>query len=352
MAEFATVGYGPQFHRLLLRVAGYAPDETVAQARLALAEGRVAEVAEAVAGIADTAGLGLDNEDFVLLTATAPEAAGRLSSTGAGTWPQPPGDFLPLPDDGRVFPTGALPPVLDLTDAPYGLVSALTDDADRAAIEAMDRVPGAVALWRAWRTGAPGRIYLLTADVDAAALPVVTAQVQLELIRAGLEHPRVETTAPDDELPPEQYRARAAAALLWTAGEAVPLELARVFDGVDPQTGPWFAADRPEVPEADRERFAAYLDAGHAVLMTTQRLDDVLDPARGPVVPMSYRSDGVWIWPDTVTYYLRAHGLAADPELLAHITARGFAAPRVGPVAEHRALAALFRPVEEAGAAR
>jgi hypothetical protein len=50
---------------------------------------------------------------------------------------------------------------------------------------------------------------------------------------------------------------------------------------------------------------------------------DVLNPEAGQVVPTSFRSDGEWIWTDTVTYYLEEHGLAADEELAAHIEARG-----------------------------
>ncbi|WP_346264273.1 hypothetical protein [Saccharopolyspora spinosa] len=36
------------------------------------------------------------------------------------------------------------------------------------------------------------------------------------------------------------------------------------------------------------------------------------------VVPVSFRSDGVWIWLDIVCYYLEQHGLASEEQLLAH----------------------------------
>lgn len=35
-----------------------------------------------------------------------------------------------------------------------------------------------------------------------------------------------------------------------------------------------------------------------------------------------FRTDGEWIWTDTVEYYLSRHGLAPDAQLTAHIEAR------------------------------
>ncbi|GAA3050143.1 MULTISPECIES: hypothetical protein [unclassified Kitasatospora] len=96
--------------------------------------------------------------------------------------------------------------------------------------------------------------------------------------------------------------------------------LAAVFDAVDPVTGPGFAPDRPRLAAgADREAVARYLRAGATVLLTPMLMDDVVDPGRRGVVPMGFRTDGRWIWTDTVTYYLEEYGLAPDPELLAHV---------------------------------
>lgn len=352
MAEFRRAAHGPQFHHLLLRVAGYAPDDAIADARHALAEGRVDDVARAVGTIAAGPGPALTDEEFALLMAAAPESVTDLTTTGtdAGTWPEPAFEFQPVPPDGDVFAPGGAPPMLDLTDAPFEFVDAVTDDADLAAIEAMSRVPGPVALWRAWRFGGSpaARVFLLEADVSADDLPAVTALLQQELAEAGVAHPLAEVYAPGDELPPYQLRARGAGALLWKATDVAPVAVARVFDGVDPNTGPWFAAEHPRLTGDELERVAGFLDAGLAVLVTTQRMDDVLQPGQGQVVPMSYRTDGQWIWTDSVTYYLRKYGLAPDPELLAHMRGRRFQAGAVDAVAEHRALSSLFRPAQAA----
>ncbi|NBE80110.1 hypothetical protein [Micromonospora rubida] len=351
MPEFRRADYGPEFHRLLLRVAGHAPDDTIAEARHALAQGRVADVARAVGAIASAAGLALTGEEHALLAAAAPESVGELPGTQPGEWPPPSFSFTPALVDEAMFAPEAAPPLLDLTDSPTEFFDAVTDEIDHAAIGAMSRVPGATALWRAWRLGDPdgeagpvAQVFVLATDVPTDDLPVVTALLQEELAQAGAAETLVEAYAPGDELPAYQAQARGAAALLWTAADAYPIAVARVFDGVDPATGPWFAPDHPRLDGADRERMVSFLESGRPVLTTTQRMGDIVEPERGAVVPLSYRTDGVWVWTDTVTYYLRAHGLAPDGDLLDHARGIDFRPALVDEVAEHRVLAALFRP--------
>lgn len=100
--------------------------------------------------------------------------------------------------------------------------------------------------------------------------------------------------------------------------------LARVFDTVHPVDGPAFAPDHPRVEDGDERRaLAVYLREGEPVVMTTGLMADVLDPERGGVVPMNFRTDGTWIWTDTVTFYLEEYHLAPEPDLLAHLRAAG-----------------------------
>jgi len=125
--------------------------------------------------------------------------------------------------------------------------------------------------------------------------------------------------------------------------------LAAVFDSVDPATGPGFAPGRPRLQEDDeREAVARYLRAGAPVLLTTMLMDDVVDAGRRAVVPMGFRTDGRWIWTDTVTYYLQEYGLAPDPDLLAHVRAQGdgpWAEP--SPETVEQAVAFVLAPQEE-----
>ncbi|XVV16079.1 hypothetical protein ACQP2X_17515 [Actinoplanes sp. CA-131856] len=285
-----------ELHHALARLAGLLPDADLARARLALIDG-------------------------------------QLEEAPAATLPQAQYTFTPSLTEGPVFGTPGAP-MLDLTGPGADL-----DLADEAAVRAVAEVRGAVALWRSWRlplVGAehagPARVFVLAVDGDLAA---ATAALTREAGDSGVT---VEAYRPDEEPAPYARSARSSGALLWTAFETVPVRLARVYDndnGFDP------AHER--LAGDDRERVLAWLDAGTTVLATTARTTDVMEPGRGEVVPIDYRSDGRWIWTDTTTYYLREYGLAPEPELLAHVRAAGDGLPSTDTVSEHRALAALLK---------
>jgi hypothetical protein len=119
-----------------------------------------------------------------------------------------------------------------------------------------------------------------------------------------------------------------------------------LFDEVDPETGLRFHPDHPIVNDEELPRLVEYLRRGEPLLLTTARLNDVVDPSRGNGVPMSFRTDGTWFWSDATTYYLEVHGLLSDPELAAHMRSAG-RVPPVDDVARHRAMAVLAQPTDE-----
>jgi hypothetical protein len=120
-----------------------------------------------------------------------------------------------------------------------------------------------------------------------------------------------------------------------------PFKVARVFDFARPGTGPGFHPGHRMVTDpAERDRVLQYLHSGTLALHTTARARDVLDPDAGQVVPTSFRTDGEWIWTDTVAYYLERHGLAPENELAAHIEARWQAGDAGAETDDETALAA------------
>ncbi len=74
----------------------------------------------------------------------------------------------------------------------------------------------------------------------------------------------------------------------------------------------------------ERARVAGFLAAGAVLMFTTATEVDRLEPARGRVVGLTVRTDGEWAWSDALTYYVSTHGLAPEPDLYAHIRARGY----------------------------
>ena len=185
----------------------------------------------------------------------------------------------------------------------------------------------------------PAPVYVLEANGPQA---VTAANVMRALTAAGISAPLVEVYRSGDKLPPYSAAARGSGALLWADRDAEPLRIARVFDEVD-DDGARFAPGRRAALRRGTRPTAAFLDAGTPVLATTARGLDAVRPELGQVVPMTYRTDGHWLWPESVAYYLQVHGLAPEPEFLAHIRSHGALLPVTDPADEHRALALLFQ---------
>ncbi|MCR3736736.1 Protein of unknown function (DUF4237) [Prauserella salsuginis] len=102
--------------------------------------------------------------------------------------------------------------------------------------------------------------------------------------------------------------------------------MARIFDGAGPN-GP--VITRPELDPDERDRVLAYLDGAPTVGPARGYDVDRLDPDQSAEVPIAFHSDGSWIWPAAVPYYLRTHGVAPEADLLQHIRAAGFTVPEV-----------------------
>lgn len=314
-------------HDLLRRLAGGVPDEVLAGARDDVADGRFGEVVRRLAATGVPLPLTESDHDFLVALGGTAEGGGPVTidrtdpDTGV-RW-----RFAEAPGDDHE-PGPATPG--------EALADALADE------------PAARGLWRAWRTPAGDEppspacpVYVVEVD-DPTAVPALTGRLQRLLRAAGEDVPRVEVVAVRGEVPAYQRAAWARGRLLWAAAQTREIAVARVFDAVDPVTGPSFAPDHPLITDPDeRDRILGYLRQGTALLVTMGVLDDVVDPARGAVVPMNYRTDGTWIWTDTVTYYLQTHRLAPDPELLDHIRAADGPPEPLDAVSLHRAITAL-----------
>lgn len=333
-----------RFHQLLLRTAGQLPDDLVSAARQWIVSDRIIDAAEAIAFAAALDGVPLAEGDITLL-AELLTAAGR--PTGAI-------DEISVRADlssarGFTF-TAEAPQEVGWSTRVTGRGDALAEAAAAAVAGT-----GALGLWRAWRAvdnpeawldeAAATAVWLveMRPNTPEGELPVVTARIQDRLITAGSEHPQVEVYTSGTLLPSYQLIAHAGGGLLWAATPEFEVLIARVFDKVDPVNGPAFDPDHPclDSGNEERQRVLDYLTKGVPLLVTTALVNDVIEPDRGPAVPMTFRTDGRWIWTDAVTYYLVTHGIAPDAELLAHIRENEYQMPLVDGVAEWRAMRAL-----------
>jgi hypothetical protein len=176
--------------------------------------------------------------------------------------------------------------------------------------------------------GRAHRVYIVQVP-DGAVAPTLTGELQDAL--AGHGDAGVEVIGLDAVPPPYLAAALEGAVLVWDAqddepasgNDEPPFKIARVFDFARPDTGPGFDPGHRVVTDSgERDQMLRYLTSGTTVLHTTARTRDVISPEAGQIVPSSFRTDGEWIWTDTVAYYLEQHGLAPDEELAAHIDAR------------------------------
>ncbi|WP_034263422.1 hypothetical protein [Actinospica robiniae] len=83
------------------------------------------------------------------------------------------------------------------------------------------------------------------------------------------------------------------------------------------------------IPAEEIVRVAAYLRSAPALLTTVARGKDRLFRDRQDPVPLGFRTDGVWIWPEDVAYHLEQDQACPDPPLLKHIREQDFTVPEV-----------------------
>jgi hypothetical protein len=329
-------------HDLLLRLAGRVPGGVLRRARERLAGIDLAPLAEELTDAVLAAGEVLTHAEVATLAALL-ETCGLDPTVLAGApmhWAGAPTPYL--------FSRSGPP------DAPGGpalvrFLSAAAGDgpvrSEGGGLNDYDKVTvlGLRGVWLSWRSqpgspDAPTPVYVAEVEWDAAI--AVTAVLQRVLVAAGEEDPQVEAYEYDGEPPLGQQLARLHGTLLWAREPAQELRTARLFDHLDLERGPSFAADHPVMAEAsEAQKVLDYLYNGAPLPINTLEQDDAVNRQRS-CVPTIVRTDGSWIWTDSTAYYLQEYGLEPDAELLAHIRANNYEWPEVDGVALHRALAA------------
>ncbi len=300
-------------HEVLLAVAGRAPDDLLTVCREWVAADRTLDVARAVTFAALTYRVPLMEPHVIVL-------ADVLASGGVDP------SVLRQAD---VATADTPPPFLFSTDpepALEGDEAEARDARGAAATAAAAEIPHARGLWRAVRVPSDGSPWPLGRDVHVLEVgpegdrSSAAAALSRALTDAGENLPQVECYATGERGTSYLQLARAGGSLLWAHSPDREIAVAVVFDHVDDDGVPSFEDDHPVIEDQEeRDRVVSYLDGGEILMTTTSLGNDYRDPERGEVVPMTFRTDGTWIWTDALTYYVREHGLRPQEELMDHV---------------------------------
>ena len=77
----------------------------------------------------------------------------------------------------------------------------------------------------------------------------------------------------------------------------------------------------------DLARIAAYLDGAPTLAATGSLVDDVLVAGRPGVAPLEIATDGVWVWPRDLGYYVRVHAVSLPEAFVRHMRDRQWTPP-------------------------
>ncbi|MET8757616.1 SseB family protein [Lentzea sp. NPDC004782] len=123
------------------------------------------------------------------------------------------------------------------------------------------------------------------------------------------------------------------------------LELARAFDVIEDGKGVWY---RPMIGAGEQVPLLRYLENAPVVLSSRGSAKDLFAGGDEEVVPLAYQTDGRWVWPAGVAYYLRRHEIPPPMALVDHIRQQRYELPVVPEIAKARAAAlAMGRPFSE-----
>lgn len=98
--------------------------------------------------------------------------------------------------------------------------------------------------------------------------------------------------------------------------------------------GPSLRASLAPEPHRDEERIVSYLEHGTHLAVTGSLATDVLRDDSKPIVALGTLTDGVWIWPSDLPYYVATYHARVPDELIARAASLGWVPPQL----DHKAL--------------
>jgi hypothetical protein len=76
-----------------------------------------------------------------------------------------------------------------------------------------------------------------------------------------------------------------------------------------------------------KERIVGYLEAGCGVVMAPTMVGDALEPSREAVAGLGLLTDGEWIWPAELEYYVEEYDVGLPRDFIDHMAANEWTVP-------------------------
>lgn len=91
--------------------------------------------------------------------------------------------------------------------------------------------------------------------------------------------------------------------------------------------GPSLQERRHDAPQPDEDKIAHYLESAEALAISGSMSDDYFDPSKKAVARLETATDGVWLWPRDLGYYVRNYHVDLPPDFVAHMHQRAWQPP-------------------------
>lgn len=79
--------------------------------------------------------------------------------------------------------------------------------------------------------------------------------------------------------------------------------------------------------DAEKDRIVRYLADGRGVVMAPAMVGDALDPDRPAVAELGLLTDGEWLWPAELEYYVARYDVGVPDLFVEHMAANGWTVP-------------------------
>ncbi len=80
---------------------------------------------------------------------------------------------------------------------------------------------------------------------------------------------------------------------------------------------------------AVKQALVDYLRAGAGVAMAPGLATDIVDPSAGSAGALGILTDGEWVWPNELAYYVERYDIALSDEFVAHARSNDWRVPEV-----------------------